>query len=131
MGGARCASRLFVLMLNQIVHAPMSYFDTTPIGRLMNRFTYDTETVDVTLVVNMTMLITSSGWLIAGIIIQTVIIPWLLIVLLFIIVNYWLLLSHYRKSAVDLQRLDAMSRSPVQAQLSEGMCVCLSINGKR
>jgi len=124
-GGARCASRLFVLMLNQIIHAPMSYFDTTPIGRIMNRFTYDTETVDVTLVVNMTMLITSSGWLIAGVIIQAVIIPWLLIVLLFIMFTYWLLVSHYRKSAVDLQRLDAMSRSPVQAQLAEGLCCTL------
>jgi ABC-type multidrug transport system fused ATPase/permease subunit len=122
-GGAVCASRLFVLMLNRVVRAPMSYFDTTPIGRLMNRFTYDSETVDVTLVVNMTMLITSSGWLVAGIIIQSIIIPWLLIVLLFIVVNYWLLVSHYRKSAVDLQRLDAVSRSPVQAQLAEGMCV--------
>lgn len=91
----------------------------------MNRFTYDTETVDVTLVVNMTMLITSSGWLIAGVIIQAVIIPWLLIVLLFIMFTYWLLVSHYRKSAVDLQRLDAMSRSPVQAQLAEGLCCTL------
>mmetsp|Transcript_14439 Transcript_14439/g.30303 ORF Transcript_14439/g.30303 Transcript_14439/m.30303 type:complete len:430 (+) Transcript_14439:1-1290(+) len=34
---------------------------------------------------------------------------------------YWLLVLHYRKSAVDLQRLDATSRSPVQAQLAEAI----------
>ena len=36
-GGARGASRLFKLMLSNVLYAPMSYFDTTPIGRIMNR----------------------------------------------------------------------------------------------
>ena len=120
-GGAQCASRMFVLMLSKVLYAPMSYFDTTPIGRLMNRFTYDTETLDVTLVMNMTMLMTSLGWIFAGIIIQAIILPWQLFAILFIVVMYWMLVLHYRKSAVDLQRLDATSRSPVQAQLSEGV----------
>ena len=119
-GGARCSSRLFVMMLSRVLYAPMSYFDTTPIGRLMNRFTYDTETLDVTLTMNMTMLMTSLGWIFTGIILQSVILPWQLFAILFIVVMYWLLVLHYRKSAVDLQRLDATSRSPVQAQLSEG-----------
>ena len=119
-GGARGASRIFVLMLSKVLYAPMSYFDTTPIGRLMNRFTYDTETLDVTLVMNMTVLMTSCGWLFTGIILQSIILPWQLLVITFIIFMYWVLVLHYRKSAVDLQRLDATSRSPVQAQLGEG-----------
>ncbi|KAL9184039.1 hypothetical protein ACHAXT_002125 [Thalassiosira profunda] len=120
-GGARCASRLFVMMLKRVLYAPMSYFDTTPIGRIMNRFTYDTETLDLTLVMNMTMLMTSLGWIFTGIILQTIILPWMLLVILFIVFFYWVLVLHYRKSAVDLQRLDATSRSPVQAQLSEAI----------
>ena len=34
---------------------------------------------------------------------------------------YWMLLLHYRKSGPDLQRLDALSRSPIQAKVSEGL----------
>ena len=71
---------------------------------------------------NMTMLMTSMGWLFTGIILQAIILPWQLIVVMFIMTMYWVLVLHYRKSAVDLQRLDATSRSPVQAQLGEGMC---------
>lgn len=120
-GGARCASRIFVVMLSTVLYAPMSYFDTTSIGRIMNRFTYDTETLDLTLTMNMTMLMTSLGWIFTGIILQTIILPWQLIAIAFIVCMYWLLVLHYRKSAVDLQRLDATSRSPVQAQLAEGV----------
>jgi len=104
-----------------VLYAPMSYFDTQPIGRLMNRFTYDTETLDVTLVMNMTMLMTSLGWIFTGIILQSIILPWQLFAILFIVIMYWIIVLHYRKSAVDLQRLDATSRSPVQAQLAEAI----------
>ena len=120
-GGARGASRLFSDMMSKLLYAPMSYYDTTPIGRLMNRFTYDTETLDVTLTINMATLMTSLGWIITGIILMGIILPLQLIPIIFVTVMYWILVLHYRKSAVDLQRLDATSRSPVQAQLSEAV----------
>jgi len=79
----------------------------------------DTEVLDITLTQNMTMLMTASGWFFTAVILMAVILPWQLISLALILVVYWLLLLHYRKSAVDLQRLDAVCRSPVQAQLAE------------
>ena len=86
---------------------------------ILSRFTYDTETLDITLTTNMTMLFTSVGWLLTGIILQTVILPWQIVMISFIMLIYYLLVLHYRKSATDLQRLDATSRAPAQAQLSE------------
>jgi len=118
-GGARGASQLFKVMISKLLFAPMFFFDTTPVGRLMNRFTYDTETLDVTLTMNMTVLMTSLGWIFTGVILMAIILPWQLIPITFVTIFYWILVIHYRKSAVDLQRLDATSRSPVQAQLSE------------
>ena len=47
LGGARCAEKLFDRMTLRVLQAPMSYFNTTPLGRILNRFTYDTEVLDI------------------------------------------------------------------------------------
>ena len=119
-GGARCSEKLFMEMTTRVIHAPMSYFETTPIGRILNRLTYDVEVLDISLSQSMTVLMISSGWFVTGVVLQVTILPWNGCVIVPIIGIYWLLLLYYRKSAVDLQRLDALSRSPVQADLAEG-----------
>jgi ABC-type multidrug transport system fused ATPase/permease subunit len=101
----------------------MSYFETTPIGRILNRLTYDVEILDITLSLSMAILFISSGWFITGIVLQVAILPISIAILIPITILYWLLLFYYRKSAVDLQRLDAVSRSPVQAKLAEGKLI--------
>lgn len=120
-GGARSSKKLFALMTSRVLRAPMWYFETTPLGRILSRFTYDTEVCDQTLTQTMTMLMTSLGWFFTGIILQSIILPWQIFALGFILIVYLLVLMRYRKSAVDLQRLDAVSRSPVQAQLAEAI----------
>ena len=120
-GGSRCAERMFSRITHQVLRSPMSFFDTTPIGRLLNRFTYDVEIVDVNLTQAMALLMVSISWLVAGQILMTMIIPWLLLVNLFVMVLYAIILLYFRRSAADLQRLDAVSRSPIQALLSEGL----------
>ena len=36
-------------MLDRILHVPTSYFDTVPLGRIVNRFSSDQNTIDVML----------------------------------------------------------------------------------
>lgn len=65
-GGIRACRRVFSNMTHRVLHAPMSYFDCTPLGRVLNRFTYDVEQVDITLAQFMSIFIIASSWLIAG-----------------------------------------------------------------
>lgn len=90
-------------------------------GRILNRLTYDVEVIDISLSSSMTVLMTASGWFVTGIILQVTILPWNILVLVPITVIYWIILLYYRKTAVDLQRLDAISRSPVQSRLAEAI----------
>ena len=113
-------------MLSSVLLAPISYFETTPLGRILNRFTYDIEVIDVTLTEAMSILMIACGWFITGIIVMVSILPWMACALLPAITVYWFLLLHYRKCGTDLQRLDAVARSPIQAIVSEGRFICAS-----
>lgn len=119
-GGSRAARRVFVSMLSSVLRAPMSYFETTPMGRVLNRFTYDMEVVDMTLTEAMSVLMIALGWGITGIIVMCTILPYMIFAIVPTILVYWVLMLHYRKSGADLQRLDAVARSPIQAMLAEG-----------
>jgi len=49
LGGLRAAVMLHMLLLNRIMHVPLWFFDTTPVGRIMSRFSKDIDTVDQSL----------------------------------------------------------------------------------
>jgi ATP-binding cassette subfamily C (CFTR/MRP) protein 1 len=44
--GIRSARQLHNQMLGNVIHCPQSFFDTTPLGRILNRFSKDQYTVD-------------------------------------------------------------------------------------
>lgn len=49
-GGLRAAAQLHERMLTSLLGCPLSFFDTTPSGRLLNLFTADMKSIDVTLI---------------------------------------------------------------------------------
>jgi ABC-type multidrug transport system fused ATPase/permease subunit len=93
-GGSRVAKNVFGKMLSSILGAPLSYFETTPIGRLLNRFSYDMEVIDVTLTQNMSMLMISCSWYVAGVGVMVSIIPWMAFAVLPVTLLYGMLLLH-------------------------------------
>ncbi|KAL7542622.1 hypothetical protein ACHAXR_012333 [Thalassiosira sp. AJA248-18] len=120
-GGIRACDRVFSTMTHRVLHAPMWYFDVTPLGRILNRFTYDVEQVDITLSQFMSIFIIACSWLVAGQVVMIALVPYMAIINAFVLLLYVLVLRHYQWSAADLQRLDAVSRSPIQASLAEGL----------
>ena len=86
----------------------------------MNRFTYDTEVVDILLTEAMSIFMISISWFVAGILVMSFILPWIICALLPITCLYAIMLYYYRMTGIDMQRLDAKARSPIQALVSEG-----------
>lgn len=57
--GFRAAKRLFERMTYTVLRTPLRWIDTVPTGRILNRFTQDTFTMDRMLAPNLSMLLTS------------------------------------------------------------------------
>ena len=50
IGGLGAAAGIHERMIDSIIKAPMSFFDTTPSGQILNRFTADMKAIDEQLI---------------------------------------------------------------------------------
>ena len=103
------------------MHAPMSFFETTPLGRIMNRFAKDIDTIDNTVSDSLRMFLMTLSSILGAFVLIAVIIPWFLIAVAVVMIIYGAFALYYRSSARELKRLDAILRSSLYAHFSESL----------
>ncbi|KAI9025116.1 hypothetical protein CLU79DRAFT_98313 [Phycomyces nitens] len=118
-GTVRGASVLFRKMTTRVIRAPMRFFDTTPTGRILNRFGKDVMTVDVVVGRSMSHLLDCITGLIASIIVIGVITPQFIIVAFLIGGVYVLIGVLYLRVSRQFKRLNSVSRSPIYSHFTE------------
>ena len=107
--------------ITSTMRAPMSFFETTPLGRIMNRFSKDIETIDNTVSDSMRLLLMTFANIVASFVLIAIFIPWFLIAVGVVMVMYAAFAMYYRASARELKRLDAILRSSLYAHFSESL----------
>jgi len=107
--------------LGTLVRAPVTFFDTTPVGRILNRFSKDTDDVDFLLSMSMSEFGNCIMQLLATLIFLSVVQPIILAGVAPLMVIYYIVQRYYRRSYIELQRLDSVSRSPIYAHFSESL----------
>ncbi|KAJ8086007.1 hypothetical protein PM082_004826 [Marasmius tenuissimus] len=107
--------------IRRVMTAPMSFFETTPLGRIMNRFSKDIDTIDNLLGDAMRMLAATTSGIVGAIILISIVLPWFLIPVVVIMTIYVYAAYFYRSSAREFKRLDAILRSSLYAHFSESL----------
>ncbi|KAF8322189.1 hypothetical protein DL93DRAFT_2051237 [Clavulina sp. PMI_390] len=108
--------------VRRIFHAPMSFFESViPLGRIMNRFSKDIDTLDNTLGEALRMALFTFSQILGAIVLISIVIPYFLVPILTILVVYFFAALFYRSSARELKRLDALLRSTLYSHFSESM----------
>lgn len=124
------ASRILnIRAAEKILHVPMSYMDTTPMGRIINRFTKDTDTLDNEMGDKMAM-ITFFFCMICGIIILCIIyLPWFAIAIPCVVFIFACIVNFYQASGREIKRVEAVQRSHVYNNFNETLTGMETIKG--
>ncbi|KAF2678970.1 hypothetical protein K458DRAFT_394379 [Lentithecium fluviatile CBS 122367] len=119
-GGSLAASRrIHERLIQKITHAKFRFFDQTPLGQLMNRFSKDIESVDQEVAPVAIGVVHCLASIITIVILISIITPGFLIAAFFITILYALIGRFYINSSRDLKRLESVNRSPLYQQFGE------------
>jgi len=105
--------------LSGVLSAPLRFFDSTPMGRILNRFARDVEGVDDHLSWNFEQSIRSLAQTLGALVLILTIIPVVVAVVVPVLALYYVLQRDYRKSAREAKRLESISRSGRYAHFKE------------
>ncbi|KAF9912167.1 hypothetical protein EC991_000577 [Linnemannia zychae] len=115
----RAARRLHERLLNKVLRLPMSFFDTTPLGRIVNRFSSDILSVDELIPWNAFHSVICTFSVLATIIVIALNTPIFLAVVPFLVLIYGFVQAYYVRSSRALKRIDSVSKSPIYQHFSE------------
>ncbi|KAH7335823.1 ABC protein [Rhizoctonia solani] len=115
------SKRLYSQALNQVFHAPISFFDTTPLGRILGVFGKDVDTIDNSLSDSIRMFIFTISLALTSVVMITILEYYFLAIAIFILVLYQYFAAFYRASARELKRLDSNLRSLLYSHFSESL----------
>ncbi|KAJ2820990.1 hypothetical protein IWW50_004831, partial [Coemansia erecta] len=108
-------------MLKAVLRSPTSFFDTTPLGRILQRFSKDMNSVDQ--VIPRTL----GSWLVclANVVLSLVVIvaslPAFAAVVVPVLVFFFYLKNYFLDTSRTLKRLDSTTRSPIYAGFQESL----------
>ena len=126
--GSLSASRnLHNQLLASIMRACFSFYDATPFGQMVNRFSRDVEIVDqelapVLLGFQHAAFSALTIWILISVTTPLFILPGIVVALLYLVIG-----KLYINSSRDLKRIESLQRSPLYQQLDEMLAGIVTI----
>uniref|UniRef100_A0ACB8FL16 Uncharacterized protein n=1 Tax=Sphaerodactylus townsendi TaxID=933632 RepID=A0ACB8FL16_9SAUR len=119
LAGAMASRKLFTRLLLDVARSPMMFFERTPTGDLLNRFSKEMDAVDSILPDKLKSLLGFLFHLLEIYVAITVATPIAVGVIVPLTALYAVIQSFFVATSCQLKRLEALSRSPVYSHLAE------------
>ncbi|KAI1314392.1 Multidrug resistance-associated protein 1 [Mortierella claussenii] len=118
-------------LLNNLLRQPMSFFDTTPVGRIINRFSSDVEAVDETIIWNFIDVVYCLVAIGGTMVVISVSTPLFLLVVPPLVMAYLSIQRYYVRSSQALKRVLSVSKSPLYQHFGETLAGVSTIRAMR
>uniref|UniRef100_A0A665WLW5 Multidrug resistance-associated protein 1 n=1 Tax=Echeneis naucrates TaxID=173247 RepID=A0A665WLW5_ECHNA len=119
IGGILASRVLHQSMLYDILRSPMSFFERTPSGNLVNRFAKEMDTIDSVIPSIIKMFIGSMFNVLGACVVILIATPLVAIIIPFLGLLYFFVQRFYVASSRQLKRLESVSRSPIYSHFNE------------
>ncbi|XP_051818609.1 ATP-binding cassette sub-family C member 9 isoform X1 [Antechinus flavipes] len=117
--GLTAAKNLHHNLLNKIILGPIRFFDTTPLGLILNRFSADTNIIDQHIPPTLESLTRSTLLCLSAIGMISYATPVFLVALVPLGIAFYFIQKYFRVASKDLQELDDSTQLPLLCHFSE------------
>lgn len=118
-GSLTASRKIHTDLMQSVTKAKFKFFDVTPLGQIMNRFSKDLEAVDQEIAPIAISVLSCALSIVITIIVISSITPLFLVAGLFITLAFWMVGALYLNTSRDLKRLESVQRSPLFQQFGE------------
>uniref|UniRef100_A0AAY4BSN2 Multidrug resistance-associated protein 1 n=1 Tax=Denticeps clupeoides TaxID=299321 RepID=A0AAY4BSN2_9TELE len=119
IGGILASRYLHETMLYNVLRSPMAFFERTPSGNLVNRFSKETDTIDSVIPSIFKMFMGSMFNVLGACAVILIATPLVVIIIPPLGLLYFFVQRFYVASSRQLKRLESVSRSPVYTHFNE------------
>lgn len=127
--GIKAGKTMHDEMLKSVLRAPIRFFDSTPVGRILQRFSRDVESVDIYLQWSFVSVVHSLLQVTVSLVLILTLIPWMIVVIVPVMFLYYGIQNDYRRPAREVKRFDSVARSPRYAHFKETLQGLVVIRG--
>ncbi len=97
----------------------MAFFDTTPLGRIVNRFAKDVDICDYTLPMSVNNFLNFGFQFLGAVVLILIVIPIFVVVIVPVTIVFLFVQKVFVDTARQLKRLESISRSPIYSHFGE------------